>query len=154
MCSASDDPRQRGLFAAAFVVGYMARAAQLGISAIIPAAPTGPFGLFDNKSFFHPVAAVIKELAACRDERLIPVEVPAGARVAAVAVKSKVRRKLWLANLSADPVVISIEGYKFFEGRVLDVASLASSDANSTRPILTVDGNVTLDAYAVCYFVS
>ncbi len=58
---ALDDPRQRGLFAAAFAVGYAARAAEAGIACFAPAMATGPLGLVGADGvvpLFHVVRAL------------------------------------------------------------------------------------------------
>ena len=50
MAFARQDPRQRGLFGAAFALGYLARATAAGIDTVCFGAPTGPFGLIHRKT--------------------------------------------------------------------------------------------------------
>ena len=47
---AHQEPRQRGLFGAAFALGYMARATAAGIERVCFGALTGPFGLVYRKT--------------------------------------------------------------------------------------------------------
>src|SRR5262249_16112072 len=49
VCLAKMDPRQRGLFAAAWTLGYVAALARGGVEAISMGAPTGPAGMIHRK---------------------------------------------------------------------------------------------------------
>ncbi|MGB7301098.1 MAG: hypothetical protein WA888_14720 [Burkholderiaceae bacterium] len=56
VCLTKHDPRQRGLFGAAWVLGYIATLARSGVDAISIGAPTGPLGLIFRKGE-HPQPA-------------------------------------------------------------------------------------------------
>ena len=59
---AMDDPRQRGLFAAAFAVGLAAALAEAGVESFAPAMPDGPLGLGEGEAV-HPLFHVVRALA-------------------------------------------------------------------------------------------
>ena len=50
ICLSKMDPRQRGLFAAAWTLGYVATLAQAGVDRISMAAPTGPLGVIYRRT--------------------------------------------------------------------------------------------------------
>lgn len=121
---ARQDPRQRGLFGAAFALGYFCRAVEAGIDSVCLGAPTGPFGLihrrgeysqpwFDAQSapavypLFHPIMA----LARANGAPTFAVKSSDPKRVLGLAYESgKQRRLLWLANLTADPQTVHVPG--------------------------------------------
>ncbi len=140
---ARQDPRQRGLFGAAFAVGYFARAAAAGIDSICFGALTGPFGLvyrrsdypqpwFDEQAaataypLFHPVTA----FAAAAGATLFPVESSEPKRVLGLAYQPEGKgRMLWLANLTAERQTVHVEGGRLghMRLRLLDEASFAEA---------------------------
>ena len=50
VCLTKLEPRQRGLFGAAWTLGYIATFARTGIEAIAMGAPTGPLGIIYRKA--------------------------------------------------------------------------------------------------------
>ncbi|WP_424926517.1 hypothetical protein [Amaricoccus tamworthensis] len=60
---ALDDPRQRGLFAAAFAVGAAATATASGITSLSPAMASGPLGALEDTGAVYPLFHVIHALA-------------------------------------------------------------------------------------------
>jgi hypothetical protein len=79
---AREDPRQRGLFAAAWAVGVLAGTLDKKLASLCLAAPTGPFGIihapqtypqayFDNtpEARFYPLYHVVKAAAALSGQR-------------------------------------------------------------------------------------
>ncbi len=109
LAMAREDPRQRGLFAAAWMVGYAAAVAEAGLDLLTPAALTGPFGVLEGdapRAAFH-AAAGLAALAgrphlACRSSR--------PDAVLAVAGQGAEGPVLWLANLTPDRQPIRIVG--------------------------------------------
>lgn len=95
------DPRQRGLFAAAWMVGAMAATAQTKIERMALAAPGGPFGLFDVAEA-RPAYHVHEGLARMGTMPRLAVDVPPG--VAAVAVDGA----LIVANLGSEPRAVHL----------------------------------------------
>jgi hypothetical protein len=88
------DPRQRGLFAAAFAVGAMAAAARAGVASLSLGMGDGPLGLTENGAA-RPIFHVARALA--RLSGPVPVEGEAGGTVRVGPV---------VANLSAAPVAV------------------------------------------------
>jgi quinol monooxygenase YgiN len=106
---AAADPRHGALFGAAFAAGVAAAAAEAGVERLVLAAPTGPFGLVDDKSRTRPIHAVHAILsAAAGAERF---DVSAGqAGLAALGFYDNGRPRILLANLSPDPVALNLPG--------------------------------------------
>jgi len=105
------DPRQRGLFAAAWSVGFMARFAKGGASALTLGGGTGEFGIayaktdypqpwFDEKGGIYPVYHVVKGLTHLRGQPLVDLEVSTPDEIQAIATKQNGGIELWVANLT------------------------------------------------------
>ena len=62
-----DDPRQDGVFSAAYAVAAFALAADAGVEAITLAAPAGRFGLVRTDGSPRPMARAVQALAALED---------------------------------------------------------------------------------------
>ena len=60
---AREDPRQRGLFAAAFLVGLAGAAAEAGVESLSPAMACGPLGLLGSDGRARPLYHVVRTLA-------------------------------------------------------------------------------------------
>ena len=80
---AQEDPRQMGLFAAAFLIGYVDAAE--GVELLTLAAPTGPLGLFNASGTTRSVAAAFADLAALAGCARLNVAHTAHGRLAAVS---------------------------------------------------------------------
>jgi D-apionolactonase len=105
------DPRQRGLFAAAWSVGFVARFAKGGASALTLGGGTGEFGIvyakadypqpwFDENGGIYPVYHVVKGLAELRGEPLIDLQISTPDEIQAIAAKREGSIELWIANLT------------------------------------------------------
>ena len=105
------DPRQRGLFAAAWSVGFVARFAAGGASALTLGGTTGPFGIayakgdypqpwFDQNGGLYPVYHAIKGMAALRGRPLIDLAISQPREIQAIAVQRDAEIEVWLANLT------------------------------------------------------
>jgi D-apionolactonase len=168
VCLARVDPRQRGLFAAAYMLGYAAACAHGGVAAVALGAPTGPFGFIHRRAdrpvpYFegltgpavYPAFHVMAALAGGSGRPLLATTVSPPGVVAALAWREDGRRVVWLANLTAAPVRIALSGLP------QDGARMAMLDASSferaTRDPDALDasaadvpaGPIRLDAYAV-----
>jgi len=117
------DPRQRGLFGAAWYLGYAAAVAPLGVAELVLAAPVGPFGIahvpqphaqpwFDGRRrpAVFPVFHVVAELAAASGRKLLATEVADPSRAAALAWSEGGRTHVLLANLTAAPTSVRLDG--------------------------------------------
>ncbi|MFN4141376.1 hypothetical protein [Aestuariivirga sp.] len=122
VCLSDMDPRQRGLFAAAWNVGLLAALAKGGLNSVALGAVTGPQGViyrkadhaqpwFDGaKAAVYPAYHVLAGLAPASGNRRLEAVSSAGSTVAALAHQSKSGKELWLANLSAEPQKVKVSG--------------------------------------------
>jgi hypothetical protein len=105
------DPRQRGLFAAAWSIGFAAHFAKSGASALTVGGGTGEFGItsakmdysqpwFDKNGGVYPVYHAIKGLARLRDDQLMDVEISTPDELQAIATECKSDIELWITNLT------------------------------------------------------
>jgi hypothetical protein len=115
------DPRHRGLFGAAWHLGYLSQVADGGLEAATMASPVGEFGiaylklahaqpLFDDdrNARVYPVFHVIRGLAAAAGARRIPARSSDASRVRAVAWRTGEKTVLFLANLRENPVQVTL----------------------------------------------
>jgi D-apionolactonase len=104
------DPRQRGLLAAAWTVGYFAHFARGGAAAITLGGGTGDFGLvhtngtyakpwYDENSGFYPVFHVFKGLSALGGKALLDVQSSEMRVVQGIGSITDGSRVVLLANL-------------------------------------------------------
>ncbi|WP_210527200.1 hypothetical protein [Rubellimicrobium arenae] len=75
----SQDPRQKGLLAAAYAVAACAAAAQAGAEAVALAAPVGPFGILGSQGEARPIFHALAALNGVA-ERVVRVDPVAGLR--------------------------------------------------------------------------
>jgi D-apionolactonase len=170
VCLSAMDPRQRGLFNAAWMLAYVAACARSGVEAVALGAPTGQFGHIYRRTDFgqpwydgldapavYPGFHVFADLARLGGESTPGVDVK-GAGVAALAVKHAGRHTLWVANLTADPVAAEIAAPA---GRariaLLDAGGFEqmACDANYLDAVQreVAGSELTLDAYGLARIV-
>jgi hypothetical protein len=166
------DPRQRGLYAAAWTLGFAAEAARAGIDAVAFGAVTGPQGMIYRKTDFaqpwfdaaaaqvYPIYHVVAGLAGWSRAKRLDTAVSAPAKVAALALDRKGARVLWLANLTGEAQSVKVAG---FDGRAtvtrLDDKSFVAaardpSYLTSHGEALKRVGTVELGPYAVVKIAS
>ena len=113
------DPRQRGLFAAAWTLGYAAHFASGGASAVTLGGGVGEFGLvhapmpwpqpyFDEAGGCYPAFHVVRGLAALAGHGLHRVVSDRPRAVQALAVRGSTGLDVWVANLLGDRVTVSL----------------------------------------------
>jgi hypothetical protein len=131
LAMAWNDPRQRGLFGAAWSLGYAARMAGAGIEALTLSAPVGAFGIAYRKTGFpqpwfeaqsrgvFPVFHVVRGLARAAGAMRLETGSSQPGAVQALAWRAGGRRILWLANLTGDPQAVTIEGSRAGTARVM-----------------------------------
>jgi hypothetical protein len=141
VCLADMDPRQRGLYGAAWTLGYVAALAPGGLAAITLGAATGPAGMIYRRTnhaqpYFddvpapvvYPLYHVIAGLAAASGSKLVATQSAAPGKVAALAYRGKAGPTLWLANLAGETQKARVAG---FNGaallHVLDEGSFAAA---------------------------
>jgi hypothetical protein len=144
---AHQDPRQRGLFGAAFALGYVARAAAAGLDAICLGAPTGPFGLVYRKTDYpqpwfdeqaaapvYPIYHPLQALMAAAGSPLRPVRSSDEQRVLGLCYqRTGEASALWLANLTPAPQTVRIDRAKGMRLTYLDASSFALVSLDPAR---------------------
>ena len=168
VCLTRVDPRQRGLFNAAWSLAYVAAFARGGIEAVAMGAPTGPFGhiyrrqdhaqpYFDEAASdaVYPSFHVLAGLAPHSGARLVRTSLSRKGTVEALAFVADGATTLWLANLTAEPVSVELPAGSF-EGARLAVLDADSFEPASVSPDFLEaaarsvdDRSIALDAYAV-----
>jgi hypothetical protein len=108
------DPRQRGLFAAAWALGYYAHFARGGAAAVTLGGPVGEFGLayapmpfvqpwFDEGGGrLYPVFHVVRGLARLAGRPLLDVVSSVARDVQAIGTEAPDGREVWIANLTGE----------------------------------------------------
>ncbi|MEI7970164.1 MAG: hypothetical protein WCJ69_14370 [Betaproteobacteria bacterium] len=169
VCLPRMDPRMRGLFGAAWFLGYVATLTRSGVEAITLGAPTGPLGFihraadtpqpgFDGSSAcVYPAYHVITSLARASGARLVTADSSDPAAVTVLAVKVKGATLVWLGNLTSRTRKISLTGLggrAAFSG-ILDEGSFDLAVTQPSRfqaryrPL--EDGGLALRAYGVAW---
>ena len=168
VCLSDMDPRQRGLFGAAWTLGYVAALADGGLSAITLGAATGPAGMIYRRANFaqpyfdeagapsvYPLYHVVAGLAAASGGKVIATKSAAPGKVAALAVRGGRGATLWLANLTGETQTAKVSGFNgAAQLHVLDEGSFvaATKDAgwlSKGGKALKKVGSVALAPYAV-----
>jgi hypothetical protein len=168
ICLSNRDPRQRGLFNAAWSLGYIANCAYGGVDRVAMGAATGPFGFiwrrgeyvqpyFDSLGgpLVYPAFHVLAGLAGGVGRQLVEARPSENGRAAALAWREDGDVVLWIANLTAEPLTLRITGVATAPRRasILDAASFGIAVRNPhaldelSRAL--AGEKLTLDAYAV-----
>ena len=169
VCMAEMDPRQRGLFAAAWTVGYLAAFAASGAEALILGTATGPRGViyrrldqkqpwFDQaeEQRVFPVFHVIAAAARGSGQEVLAAASSAPREVVAFAYRSGEATQLVLGNLTSERQSVSL-GATDTSGatyHVLDETAFAA--ATATADWAKRDGDrlarrIELAPYAVAF---
>lgn len=100
---ADDDPRQRGLFGAAWLVGYLAAVAEAELAALTVGGLTGARGFIDAHGRPYPIAAVIRTLASLGGGARIDARSSRPGEIAAFAGQAPTgQRVVMVANLTPE----------------------------------------------------
>jgi hypothetical protein len=172
ICLAGNDPRHRGLYGAAWTLGFVAPLAYGGVRQISAGAVTGPTGIiyrrlnhpqpyFDNLSgpAVYPLYHVLACLAQARGAKLTAVEI-VGDGIAALAHSSGTDRTLWLANLTGEHQKVKVTGFN--GAALLHVLDESSFERATTNPgyfsepgrLLKKVSTLELRPYAVARFTA
>jgi hypothetical protein len=168
VCLTDRDPRQRGLFNAAWTLGYAAACSYGGVEALALGATTGPLGLIHRRGaaaspYFdsidepavYPAFHVLSGLARGRGLPLVEVQSSEPRRTSGLAWRDDKRVVLWLANLTAEPLTIrmTMNEDSPLRASVLDAAEFERAATSLyvldslTRSLDRAELN--LDAYAI-----
>ncbi|PZO78501.1 MAG: hypothetical protein DI629_11695 [Mesorhizobium amorphae] len=140
----SDDPRQRGLFAAAWTVGYAAAVLPARLEALTLGALTGPFGLVEGDTL-RPAFHAMKALAALSS----PVRAWVPDRSASLSALGDSETVL-VANLSTEPAVFTVPGLASLRRLDETTFSHAAGSAELAEEV-PGDGPVALGGYGVAF---
>jgi len=168
VCLSRVDPRQRALFGAAWTLGYLAAASYGGVEAVSMGAPTGPFGViyrrmdekqpyFDelDRPALYPAYHVLAGLTPQAGRALCAATASRPGAVAALALDVDGRTVVWLANLTAQPLTVTLAGLPKGRARaaIIDATAFerATTDADALSALerTLAHGRIALDAYAV-----
>ena len=121
VCLVRMDPRQRGLFGAAWTLGYIASLAPTGVETVSLGAPTGPLGIvyrasdteqpyYDSlvRSAVYPAYHVVAGLTRAAGAKRVAATSSDESRVRCLAYRAKGATLLWLANMSAQDQSVSV----------------------------------------------
>jgi hypothetical protein len=132
ICLVERDPRQRGLFGAAWTLGYVASLAHAGVEAVSLGAPTGPRGIVHRAGdarqpydgVVYPAYHVVAGLTRAAGASLVAATSSDDTRVRCLAYRAEGATLLWLANMTAldQSVRVAHAGADAF-GIVLDETS-------------------------------
>lgn len=167
VCLSRVDPRQRGLFNAAWTLGYFAACAREGTEAIAFGDFTGPFGHIYRKGGFvqpwydqqdgrlvFPAFHVIAGLSKLGGASLLSVRISEADSIAAIAAEKDGHAALWIANLTAKTHSVRLSDAPSGARIALlgaDQFERAATDPNFMESSATPLGGhfISLDAYAV-----
>ncbi len=161
---ARKDPRQRGLFAAAWHVGYLAQISPWGIERFAFGAPTGPFGLVSSRQDYgrdvwddwpdgtvYPLYHVARWLSEAAGGRVVSAGVDG--HLAHLTWEKSGGRKTLLTNLSAKPVTVDLGDGSIITGSLLDEESFeaATLDREAFYASQALEGSVRIGGYGVLH---
>jgi hypothetical protein len=146
-----DDPRQNGLYAAAWTVGYAAAVARAGgVATLALNHLAGSAGVLGEADQVRPVFHVMAALCRASGAPLMPLDLGSD-QLAGLAWREGSETRLLLANLSAEPARLAVEGT--LDGRLLDATAMpAAVDPAWCGSATTAHGpTIELDAFAVLF---
>ena len=170
VCLAKMDPRQRGLFSAAWTLGYVATLARVGVSSISMGAPTGPLGMIYREAehtqpFFddleavavYPVFHTMSALNRAAGNPMLSSVSSNERKVTCLGWSDKTGNTVLIANLSADEQTVDLAGVP--NGATIgmldeDSFIFATTNAKTFRragKLLDNAKQIRLGGYAVAY---
>jgi len=105
----TDDPRQQTPFAAAWMLGLVASAAEAGYASLSLFELVGPRGVQDAQRAF-PVLQALAEIAGLPGARVVPARPRRPERVQALALRAASRLRLFLTNVTGETHPLRVEG--------------------------------------------
>jgi hypothetical protein len=144
ICMAAEDPRQDGLFAAAWTLGYAAAVAPGRLELLVPSAFSGSRGVLDEKAqAIRPVFHAVRWLAQAAGEVAL-VSRSDDPAVATLASRDGDRVTVLIANLSKEPCRVGLDGVPA-DARVTTVDAAAPDG----RPRHPGGSDLHLDSFAI-----
>ena len=127
---ARSDPRHRGLFGAAWCLGYAAEMIRGGVDTLTLAAPIGPFGLMADAGAanVYPMGQVVRRLASAAGQTVRAIDISDQTQVQGFAYETAAGVDIWLANLWPESRSVSLTGLPDgYTQRSLSLADLPTS---------------------------
>ncbi|HWQ38775.1 MAG TPA: hypothetical protein VNM24_09245 [Burkholderiales bacterium] len=166
VCLAKMDPRQRGLFGAAWTLGYIATFARTGIASLTLGAPTGPLGFIYRKTDYrqpyydelagpavYPAFHVVSGVARGAGRKLVSATSSDSQKVECLAYRATGGTTVWLANLTAKQQPVKLAGVaQTAFGTLLDEDSFETATADPRgfqRTWKAMKNSLTLKPYGV-----
>ncbi|MBX3582730.1 MAG: hypothetical protein KF810_12610 [Rhizobiaceae bacterium] len=138
----ADDPRQKGLFAAAWMVGYAAAVSDAGLTHLSLGALTGSSGVIGEEGM-RPAFFAAKALASLQGKNLRVATTDRPATLLALAADDR----LMVANLSSETIEVLLP--EFREAEVLDEREAVEAVASGVLPVLPAGNRMSLGAYGI-----
>ncbi|MEL7153469.1 MAG: hypothetical protein AAFN51_06720, partial [Pseudomonadota bacterium] len=151
------DPRQRGLFGAAFAVGALASTQNCPVDAIALAGPAGPFAIiaepqsvprpyFDEtpQAVVYPVYHVVRAAAAMSGRPRLAIS-GLGPGMFAIGVEKPDGAEFILANLGNEPTTVALPA----SGRILTLGTGSFTDAVADSAWLANAARATNDSVRI-----
>ncbi len=168
VCLSRIDPRQRGLFNAAWSLAYISACAGGKVEMVALGSITGPFGhvyrptdfeqpYFDDldQPAVYPSFHVLAGLAHAAGNPLFSTTLSQQGKLVALAFSMNKKTQLWLANLTSNPVTALIPSVDNTGARIAQLDERGFGDLTTSPDYLDnaridlASGRVELDAYAV-----
>ena len=146
------DPRQRGLFAAAWMIGYAAATEEAGLDVFTGGALTGAFGLMPDDAHegeVYPVFHAACGLAAMAGDPRLACRSSRPDRVLGIAAERNGQLQLWLANITEAPQTVGVPA-AFRRVAALDHTTWAAASRGAEPATVPLrDGRLSLEPYAI-----
>jgi hypothetical protein len=105
----TDDPRQATAFAAAWVLAFLAAAAEAGFASVTLGELAGPRGVQDAGGPF-PMLKALSDVAGLPGARVLHARARRPERIQALALRAGEHTRLFLCNVTSDPHPVRVEG--------------------------------------------
>lgn len=145
------DPRQSGLFAAAWAVGYLAAMVRNKVDMVGLAHGVGDFGVIEANGALRPIFHVLRGAAHGVGKRALAIS--HGSGLAAFGYQDVSHQILWVANLTAQPQTVSLKKQTKFSELSAKTFTKAANNAAFMDTVTAKAKSITLSAYAVTRFV-
>ena len=146
------DPRQSGLFAASWAVGYLATMVRNKVDMVGLAHGVGDFGVIEESGALRPIFHVLRGAALGAGK--LALAVPSLSKLIAVfGYQDNASQVLWVANLSAQPQTFTVERRARISELNAKTFAKAARHASFMDTVTSTAKSITLPAYAVARLV-
>ena len=146
------DPRQSGLFAAAWAVGYLAAMIRNKVEMAGIAHGIGDFGVIEASGALRPIYHVLRGAALGAGKRALAFS-SLSSLTAAFGYQDGASRILWVANLTEQPQTFALKEYGKISELNAKTFTKAAGYAAFMDIVTSTANSITLSAYAVARIV-